>query len=387
MELISITGYASISPLGTNPETIWENYLSSKHFLTYKEFKKVAGWIGALPKTLEEELNFIKTSNTKYANLDKSVLMAIYVSRKAIAHAGWNKGTFGINIGSSRGATELFENYYQDFVQQKYQKTHPLTSPTTTLGNLSTWVADDLQTQGPTISHSITCSTGLHALLNGIAWIRSGMSNQFLVGATEAPNTDFTMAQMQAIKIYTKNKDTYPTKAMDLNKTQNTMCLGEGAAVFCLEKGTSKNALAYIDGIGYATEKLKHNISITNDAECFQSSMKMALKEISAPIDAIVMHAPGTIKGDSSEYKAIQKVFGDKIPALTNNKWKIGHTLGTSGCLSMELALLMLQKKQFINVPYLTDNKAPKQINNILVNAVGFGGNAVSIVLRGIEVE
>jgi 3-oxoacyl-(acyl-carrier-protein) synthase len=93
------------------------------------------------------------------------------------------------------------------------------------------------------------------------------------------------------------------------------------------------------------------------------------------------MHAPGTVKGDRSEYRAIQKVFGDSLPALTSNKWKIGHTLGASGLLSLELAVLMLEKQRFIGIPYLEEYAAPKRLRHILVNAVGFGGNAVSILL------
>jgi 3-oxoacyl-(acyl-carrier-protein) synthase len=50
---------------------------------------------------------------------------------------------------------------------------------TTTLGNISSWVAHDLQSSGPEISHSITCSTALHAVLNGIAWLKSGMVDKF----------------------------------------------------------------------------------------------------------------------------------------------------------------------------------------------------------------
>ena len=60
-------------------------------------------------------------------------------------------------------------------------------------------------------------------------------------------------------------------------------------------------------------------------------------------VDVIVMHAPGTIKGDLSEHNAIEKVFGNKLPFLTTNKWKIGHTFGASGMLSIELALLILE--------------------------------------------
>ena len=50
--------------------------------------------------------------------------------------------------------------------------------------------------------------------------------------------------------------------------------------------------------------------------------MKMALGDLNlTAIDAIVMHAPGTVKGDVSEYKAIQKVFGETLPFLTTNNW------------------------------------------------------------------
>jgi 3-oxoacyl-(acyl-carrier-protein) synthase len=98
-------------------------------------------------------------------------------------------------------------------------------------------------------------------------------------------------------------------------------------------------------------------------------------------IDAVVTHSPGTIQGDLSEKKAIEIVFGNSIPLLTNNKWKIGHTFGASGMLSVEMALLMLQHNQFIPVPFLKPQPQTRPIQKIMVNAVGFGGNAVSIVL------
>jgi 3-oxoacyl-(acyl-carrier-protein) synthase len=110
--------------------------------------------------------------------------------------------------------------------------------------------------------------------------------------------------------------------------------------------------------------------------------MKMAMGNVNKKeIDVIVMHAPGTIKGDLSEFNAIKKVFRNDIPALTSNKWKIGHTLGASGGFSLEMAILMLQHQRFIGIPYLTDGVDPSQINKVMVNAVGFGGNAVSILL------
>ncbi len=378
---ISITAIASISPLGTDSKTIWENYLNENHCFTEHILDHKKTFVAMLPDDLEQVILALRASDSKYKSLDKSVLYAMASSRQAMKNAGWaSNDVFGINIGSSRGATDLFEKHYQEYLRTG--KAQTLASPTTTLGNISSWVAHDLQSSGPEISHSITCSTALHAVLNGVAWLRAGMADKFLVGGSEAPLTDFTIAQMRALKIYSNSTEEYPNRALDLEKKQNTMVLGEGAGICCLEIGKKENALAYIEGIGYATEILEHNISISAEAICLQKSMQMALQNIDlSEVNAIVMHAPGTIRGDLTEYKAIQKVFGESLPLLTTNKWKIGHTFGASGILSMELAILMMQHNKFIGVPFAEVQIQTKPIKKVLINAVGFGGNAVSILL------
>jgi 3-oxoacyl-(acyl-carrier-protein) synthase len=380
---ISITSIASVSPLGTSLDTIWGNYRNAAHLLEKMSFDQQSVWVSKLREADRNLISDLKTSERRYNDLDNTVLYAILAARMAVERAGWkNETQVGINIGSSRGATAVFEKYHEQFMLRQPLST--LASPTTTLGNISSWVAHDLKTKGPDISHSITCSTALHALLNGVAWLRSGMAEKFLVGGSEAPLTPFTLAQMHAIRIYAKNNDTtYPCRALDLEKETNSMVLGEGASMACLELGTSKDTLAVIEGMGYATEPLEHNVSISTEATCFQQSMEMAIGSLDTDdIDVIVMHAPGTVKGDASEQRAIRKIFKNKIPLLTTNKWKIGHTFGASGMLSIELAILMMQHQQFIPVPYLDNSFQTSKINRVLVNAVGFGGNAVSILLK-----
>ncbi|MHA7056640.1 beta-ketoacyl synthase N-terminal-like domain-containing protein [Aquimarina sp. M1] len=380
---VSITGISSISPLGISSKEIWNLYKKSSHNITFENFTGSPAPIARLHSVAKQAIEKLKEENSQYASLDDSVLFALFAARNATKEAKWEEDfNFGVNIGSSRGATGLFEKYHKEFLQTNQSST--LSSPTTTLGNISSWVVQDLRTKGPDISHSITCSTALHAVLNGIAWLQSGLSNKFLVGGSEAPLTPFTIAQMKALKIYASDKNVaYPCQAMNWSKTKNSMFLGEGAGIACLEKGIKQNALALITGIGYATEPLTHNISISTDADCFQRSMKMALGTIDLhKIDAIVLHAPGTIKGDKAEYNAIKAVFGENIPALTTNKWKIGHTFGASGILSMELAILMMKHQKFIQVPFIAHKKPPIKLKKVIVNAVGFGGNAVSILLE-----
>ena len=180
-EPIAITALSSLSPLGTNSAEIWHNYKQPNHFLELKSFGNSTKYVASLTAEGKQLIEEIRGSDSKYKALDCSVLMAIWTSRQAINQANWgNKSDFGINIGSSRGATSLFESHFQEFLETGIANT--LASPTTTLGNISSWVAHDLQTAGPELSHSITCSTGLHAVLNGVAWLKAGMADAFLVG-------------------------------------------------------------------------------------------------------------------------------------------------------------------------------------------------------------
>lgn len=377
---ISITGMGSISPLGADRANIWRQYLSDKPLLVGQQVGEELLPVGRLQEESYTLIREIRQENARYRSVDPTVLYALYASRQALQEAGWEQGKdFGVNIGSSRGATTLFEEHHQNFLEQG--KCAPLASPTTSLGNIASWVMQDAKGQGVAISHSITCSTALHALLNGIAWLHADMAEGFLVGGSEAPLTPFTLSQMKALKIYGSLSDSYPCQPLLLEKLKNTMVLGEGSAVFAIEKGVRPNALAIVKGIGYATEVITHPVAISAQAEALRLSMQQALQGVApAEVDVVIPHATGTIKGDEAEYHALREVFGQNLPRLTSNKWKIGHTFAASGALAIEMAVLMLQNQQFLPLPYLK-KEAGAPLRNILINATGFGGNAVSVLI------
>lgn len=378
---IYINGFGSISALGHDQDRILKNYQTDSTHFSKLKWGKTSVLGASLSESSSEEIEKLSEENSRYKDLDKSVLMTMLTARQAISKLKFSPESMGINIGSSRGATALFENHHKDFLEGK--KLSPLTSPTTTLGNISSWVAQDLGVEGPNISHSITCSTALHAMLNANAWLQADMCDLFIVGGSEAPLTEFTVAQMQALKLYSKLDSDFPCESLKLDKLQNSLILGEGSATAVMSR-SSEQALAQITGFGYATEQITHNISISSDAKCFQKSMKMALDEAGkTDVDVVVLHAPGTKKGDQAEVNAILKTF-ETPPLLTTNKWKLGHTFGASGMLNIEMALLMLKTGEFFENPFYKHNQPPQPITSVLVNAVGFGGNAVSILLESV---
>jgi 3-oxoacyl-(acyl-carrier-protein) synthase len=384
--VISIRSWASLSALGSSDAEVLASYQSTESSLTPwsvpHHHQMVETWAGRLTPEGQQQCADLQATRPEYASLDPSVWYALITARRAFDQSGWDLQTpVGINIGSSRGATQTWESAHADFVRG--ERIPVLTSPLTTLGNLSTWVAQDLGVQGPEFSHSITCSTSLHALLNAVAWMRAGMVSRFLVGGSEAALTPFTWAQMKALKLVSSLNDPYPCRALDPLKKANTMVLGEGAAALCLEVGIRPGAQAVVLGVGYATEALAHAIAISDQADCFVRSMHMALGGIPPEqVDAVVMHAPGTVKGDRAEIAALDAVFGAQAPWRTSHKWRTGHTFGASGALGLECALLMLKHQHLPGIPYLNQPVwQPAPVRRVMVNAVGFGGNAVSVLL------
>ncbi len=382
---VGITGWGSVSALGHTRGDIRDNYLRDTTCL--KIDPRFAAWTGSLPGSSEKALQALGKKGKYYDRLDRSVKLALLAAEQAVAEAGWSDlPDAGVQVGSSRGATGLWEKGHAHFLEAGIEGISPLTSPTTTLGNLASWVAEHLGMEGLAVEQSITCSTALHAMLNARAWLESGRLSRFLAGGTEAPLTAFTLEQMRALRLYAPgdtDQEPYPCQAARPAKRQNTMVLGEGAAMFCLE-AEPDHAIAWLAGMGFSREAVKTPTHLSAEGSCLKHAMRKALEDAGGPsIDLIITHTPGTIYGDQAEFRALHHVFGGQIPPVTNNKWKIGHTLGASGALSVELALLALCENRFIKVPYL-EPAAPEThdtIRHVMINAVGFGGNAVSLIL------
>ena len=389
---IEIKGSGVVSPFD------FKNALgeSPRHALSTVHLDGSLTSVGMLAAPNEEKLRALVADNPLLRQVDRSVLLAVHAARLAIRQAGWSAtepGEVAINIGSSRGATASFEKYFESYQASPDRSVSSQASPVTTLGNISSWVAQDLQTEGPLISHSITCSTTLQAIANAMAWLRSGMASHFLAGGAEAPLTSFTVAQMKAIGIYTPVPEhPYPCRPCNRER-KNSFVLGEGAAVFALAltpakelKKTKEADRVIIEAVGFGFEQIQSKTGISADGRHFRKAMEQAMGSArsSLPPDVIMLHAPGTVAGDAAELNAVQAVFGNNTPYLYSNKWQIGHTLGASAALSVEQAIQILRQQQVPEFPYAVSfiNKKPQaSINRIMINAAGFGGNAAALIV------
>jgi 3-oxoacyl-(acyl-carrier-protein) synthase len=112
-------------------------------------------------------------------------------------------------------------------------------------------------------------------------------------------------------------------------------------------------------------------------------------------IDYINAHGTATPNNDASEGNAVCRLFENNVPALSSTKCYTGHTLGASGAIEAIFSILaLINNVAFPNLRFkepipglnLLPVKAVKhlQVNNVLTNSFGFGGNCSSLVFSKI---
>jgi 3-oxoacyl-[acyl-carrier-protein] synthase II len=112
-------------------------------------------------------------------------------------------------------------------------------------------------------------------------------------------------------------------------------------------------------------------------------------------IDAIIAHGTGTPKGDIAEIRAINRLFGDREKKLkvSSIKGHVGHTAGAVGLMGVMAALHSMNQKALVPTAGTTDVDAaadfevvtlkpsPANLETMLVNGFGFGGQNASLVV------
>jgi 3-oxoacyl-(acyl-carrier-protein) synthase len=176
--------------------------------------------------------------------------------------------------------------------------------------------------------------------------------------------------------------------------------LGEGAGTALLVSESSdylpSRGEVELLGVGWGLEEIPTLTGISSDGVAFERAMKMAIADASdekVEVVSVIMHAPGSQRGDHAELKAVRRVLGE-VPVYST-KHLTGHTYGASGMVSLGLAGAILSGAELPRLPYLSgvtaegledrrvDISLGGRKKGVLINTAGFGGNAISVLVGG----
>ncbi|WP_209388553.1 beta-ketoacyl synthase [Chryseobacterium sp. RR2-3-20] len=391
---IAITGMGIISAIGNNVEENLRSLKSGQQgisdislFETRHSGTIKTGEIKLSNEELAQKLH-LNTEN----NATRTSLLGMVAAKEAVESAGIsdiNEYKTGLISSTSVGGMDITEKYfytYEDFPEkQKYIDSHDA-------GNSSLLIADYLGLKGMVSTISTACSSAANAIMMGAKLIKNGVLDRVIVGGTDSLSK-FTLNGFNTLMILT---DSYNTPFDNDRKGLN---LGEAAAFIVLEsdevvKKQNKKVLGYLSGYGNANDAHHQTASSENGQGAFLA-MEKALKVSGLDkenIDYINVHGTATPNNDLSEGIAMIRIFGEnKVPEFSSTKAFTGHTLAAAAGIEAVYSLLAIQnnlifpnlnfktKMEEFDLTPVTELKK-KNINHVLSNSFGFGGNCSTLI-------
>lgn len=231
---------------------------------------------------------------------------------------------------------------------------------------------------------SNACASGSNAIGLACQMIRSGAAKRVLAGGYDAL-TELVFAGFDCLRASTAEK----CRPFDAERTG--LALGEGAAMFCLQEGTSGICVT-----GYGSAADNHHLtqphpSGSGPLRAMRTALDCAGLEPGA-IDYINAHGTGTPLNDASEARAILELC-PQAP-ISSTKGMTGHALGAAGAIEAAFCALAMEDDFFpANINFraaeaefplriVANQTRPGKLRRVLSNSFGFGGANATLLLE-----
>src|ERR1700722_1307308 len=294
---IVITGLAACTPLGDTLTTTWQSLLDGRPTADY-----VRGPLDLSPPQVNG--------------------LARRVALQATEAAGWSLDQLhdaALVVGTSKGPIEAW-----------------IDSSSSSILNANSFglaaVASDLgMANGPRLTLSPACASGLHALIRATMLIRDGRVDRALVVAVESSLHPLFIGSFRRLGVLPPPGIGW--RPFDLDRAGFLM--SEAAAAVCLERGDQRGIRIERFALGGDAVHLTHG-DPTGD------TLRRLLNSVldSKSVALIPAPATGTKTNDATELAAIQSAVVGPPPTLYSHKGALGHSLGAAGLISIVINCL-----------------------------------------------
>lgn len=410
MKRVVITGVGALTPIGNSVKDFWNslvNGVSGAAPITRFDTAKFKTKFACELKSFNPLDHIEKSAARRYDLFTQYALIAVAeaVEHAAIHFDSLNRNRIGVIWGSGNGGIGTFEEQVKEYANgDGTPRFNPFFIPKMIVDIASGVISIKYGLRGVNFATVSACATSNTALIDAFNYIRWNKADMIITGGSEAPITESSIGGFNAAKALSTRNDSPATASRPFDVSRDGFVMGEGAGAIILESyehAVNRNApiLAEIVGGGMAADAY-HLTGTHPDGEGAYLGMLAALEEAElAPsdIDYINTHATSTLLGDSSELRAIERVFGTNPNAnISATKSMTGHLLGAAGAVEAIACIMAVQEnivpptinstdidpayKEAFN---LTLGKAQQRtVNYAMSNTFGFGGHTATTIIR-----
>ena len=408
MRSVVITGVGCVTPAGTGAQGFWEGLKARRspiRTLTRFDPEPFRTRIAAEIPDFRVEDHLTKKQSKRF---DRFSQLGVTASRLAVADAEIapereNRDRIGVSMGSALGGIAKAEDEFPIFMQEGIRSVDPALALDVFAGAVSCNIAIEHGFTGPNSTNAMSCASGTIAVGDAFRAIRSGQADIMLAGGSEAPLAPLCFGAFSIIRAMSTRNDQPDTACRPFDESRDGFVMGEGSAVLVLEersRAEARGAKIYAEVLGYALTNDAHHMTAPKpDGREAARAMELAIKDAGAvPSDVAYVNAHGssTPLNDSTETRAIKRVFGDHAYRLMVSATKpyYGHSLGAVGAIEAAVVALAMANRWLpptinlktpdpaCDLDYIAGDGREADPELVMSNSFGFGGINASIVFK-----
>ena len=403
---VVVTGIGILAPNGIGIQAFWESLLAGRSGIGPITLFDASGFKSRIAGEVKnfDPLDHIE-AELKPHRMARHTQLAYAAAMMALKDAGLDPDNLELPsptpvvIGVSMNAMDVIERAFYAVREHGPNRMPATTSAASIPQAPAVTIADRIGTSAHAATVSSACPSGLDAIADAAALIRSGEAEIALAGGTDAPITPLVMGSFIASGL-SSCRNGEPEKAsrpFDIDRDSGV--ISEGAAVFVLEeleRAEGRGARAYLEITGYGKRRDRDP---EKPACGLEDSMKLAIANSATTvtkIDHVSTYGPGHPLLDATEVEVLKKVFGShaySIP-ITSIKGVTGNALSAGGPFQLAASALTI-RDQIIpptancdvldprcDLDFVRTRPRKAEVTCILVNVRGLGGSASTMLVN-----
>jgi len=411
MQRIVVTGLGAITPIGLTVEEFWRNLtngVSGVGLVTLFDASDLPTRIDAEVKDFDPR-NYMDVKEARRSH--RSAHFALAAARQALTNAGLtldrtNAENVGVVIHTGAGGVGILEEGTRLLLSGGPRKISPFLIPMMMPNAVACQVSIALGAKGPVLTSTLACASGAYALVEAMHMLQRGEAEVMFAGGSEAGMTRLLFTGFCNMGALSKRNDEPTRASRPFDRDRDGFVYGEGAVVMVLETESharARGARIYAQVASGALTSDAHHITAPDpDGDGARRAMARALRVAGMrpeDVDVILAHGTSTPLNDVTETQAIKAVFGEQAYrlAVSATKSMVGHTIGAAGALAALAAVLAIRDgivpptinlehpDPACDLDYVPNAARRMPVQAAMVNAFGFGGQNVVVLLRRYE--
>jgi len=299
----------------------------------------------------------------------------------------------GVALGTSFGPVQTSVDYMQEYVEKGAALAPPQLFAESVANAPGSHVAIEHGLRGFNITVTQRESSAIAAAMYAAAQIVKGSVRSALIGGVEEVN-EMIFSVLDRVGALGHANGVADESARPFDRRRNGIILGEGSAVFTLEREPARAPYAHIAGFGIARDTTATVSDWGSDPQSLVRAMRAAIDDAGiepSMVDAIYASANSSRRADRLEAAAIESLFGKRTPTVVATKGYFGE-YAAGGGLQIAAAILGVYDQTLhasagfaepddemrIDVNQETRGIA---LDHVLVNSISAGGGMVSMIL------